>query len=95
MMNRSLYALAILAISLSAGCGKEESKDDKTNDSKPAAKADDKAAADKPTTEGDDKAGSDEQICCEFGGAIGTSTKAKCDEFKGKVVEGLAPPCKQ
>jgi hypothetical protein len=26
-------------------------------------------------------------ICCEFNGAVGISTKSKCDEFKGKVVD--------
>jgi len=27
----------------------------------------------------------DEVVCCEFGGATGTSTRAKCAEFKGTV----------
>ncbi len=85
-------SIAILALTLSIGCGKkEEAKEEapkaateepeKADDNKDEAKPDTAAAA-----EGD----KEPVICCEFNGATGTSTATKCAEFKGKVV-----PCKE
>ena len=69
-----LVVCALLA--LAAGCGSKEEKKG--------------GSADKADEAGEAKGGadvaSDAVICCEFNGATGTSTKAKCDEFKGKVV---------
>lgn len=38
------------------------------------------------------QSGQESPICCEFNGAIGVSTKTKCEDYDGKVLE-LEPPC--
>ena len=64
MMKQTLSVVAVLAMSMSIGCGKDEAKDSKGGEGKPAAA--DYAGAD---------LADDANVCCEFGGAVGTSNK--------------------
>ena len=90
MIRQTVYIIAILATSMSIGCGKDAAKDGKDN----KATAEYEAAIAKL----DDKT----NVCCsseiEIGGqkttVVGTSFKSACLEAKGKILlDQTYPDC--
>ena len=81
MIRQSITMVAVLAMSMSFGCGKDKEGGEGEGKAAEAAGAD---LAD------------DANVCCEFGGAVGTSTKKACLESKGKIRTDMTyPDCKK
>ena len=81
MRNIMMAAMAMGFVALTA-CGGGSSEGG-------AAPAPAPAATEAPAAEGGEAAAeggdAEEVICCEFGGAKGTATRAKCEEYKGTI----------
>lgn len=95
MRNIMMAAMAMGFVALTA-CGGGSSEGGAAPAPAPAAEAPAAEGGDEAAAEGGEAAAeggeaaaeggdAEEVICCEFGGAKGTATRAKCEEYKGTI----------